>query len=147
MLYLIGIGFLASVLLAPVTSLSIHDPQGRQLVRTNLGEGSRVIICHLNSMYDARVEEHLELRDGLLELAEVKTTSYAIHEYYRTTEGTPQRRFGSLVIRNSAGRDFTLEVDGQKLSVLEEHRNIPLYLKIEHYSLGSRLRKQMTKRR
>lgn len=138
MVYLVGIALIGALLFVPSASLVIYDSGGRQLERASITDGSQVIISHINSIYDARVEEFLELKGGALELVDVKTSSYGVHEYYRTTEGITKNRWTEIILINSSDRNFTIAVDNRRLSSIEENRNMAIRLRIEKGSIGRR---------
>lgn len=136
MSYLAGVALIGLALLSPLTSLAIYDSRGQELDRVYLTEGSQVVISHINSIYDARVDEFLELREGALELTDVKTSSYAVHEYYRTDDRVTKYRWTEIIIVNSSDREFAIDVDNRRLSSIEKNRNIAVRLRIEKGSIG-----------
>ncbi len=139
MLYIIGVALVGIALLSPLTSLAIYNPGGRELERVYLTEGSQVVISHINSIYDARVDELLELKDGALELTNVKTASHGVHEYYRTDDRSTKHRFTEISLINSADREFAIVVNKKRLNAIEENKNTAIRIRIEKSSVGSRL--------
>jgi hypothetical protein len=88
-----------------------------------VSEGDTLILSHVNSIYDAPVEEVLRVKDGSLELEDVRTLSYGVKEYYGIAEGITRRRWKEFIFHNSSGRGFSLKIGGRPVREVETHRD------------------------
>jgi len=78
---------LCSLLLLPVDVVLVGAQSGPILFVEHISKGDNVVLSHTNSMYMERVEEALAFDGSDLTLADVKTDSYGVKEYYRITDG------------------------------------------------------------
>jgi hypothetical protein len=65
-----------------VTVLSVGQEGAEPVCRLKVAPSEPITLFHTNSIYDAAVEEVLEVRSGALVLKTVRTDSPAVLEYY-----------------------------------------------------------------
>ncbi|MCJ8501324.1 hypothetical protein [Desulfatitalea alkaliphila] len=104
-----------------------HD--GPIVFISSVTDRDAVILSHTNSMYDARVHEHLEIRGDVMVLADVKTESHGVREYYGIADGIPHREWSALRVFSTVDRAFSLTVRGVNVNAFQE-------LKDTHFSIA-----------
>jgi hypothetical protein len=98
-----------------------------------VGEGDAVVLSHVNSIYDAPVEEILRVKGGSFELEDVRTPSYGVKEYYGIAEGITRRRWTEFTFHNSSGRSFSLKIGGRPVREVETHRDQPITVRLGRF--------------
>ncbi len=132
---LILLGFFALAVLAPLDVFSITSSDGRVIYRTYPAEGCRVVLKHLNSIYQEEVAEILEIKDGHFVLKEVMTDSPGIKEYYGLTDEIPRRAWREISFHNSSGRDFHLSLNGYAVLIIDGYKDRRLTLRLTNADL------------
>ncbi len=89
-----------------------------------------IVISHINSIYDARVEEVLMVEGETLLLKGIDTPSYGVKEYYGITSGFTPRRFSSITFRNTKDRGFFIKINGKKIEKIKDLVNMPVTFEI-----------------
>ncbi len=116
----------------------VHDD--RIVFSLSVVDGDAVVMSHNNSIYNAPVEEHLEVQGGYLVLKEVRTNSQGVREYYGIADGMHPARWPAIRVFSTDGRDFSLTIRGVSVEAFKKHRDtrfiieiirLPLY----HYAL------------
>lgn len=98
----------------------------------SVGNGDRVVISHINSIYDARVDEHLEVRDSQLVLTKVVSDSQGVREYYGIADSAPHGKWSTIRIFNTEGRDFSLMLNGVPVGALGERKNTHFIVEVQN---------------
>ena len=109
---------LCSLLLFPVDLVLVGAQPGPILFVEHMSKGDSVVLSHTNSMYNERVEEALAFDGNELVLADVKTDSYGVKEYYRITDGLPRRSWRNVTFMNSTSGHFQLTIKGKAVEGL-----------------------------
>ncbi len=128
--------------------LVIKKEDGDIIYIKDIKDGDRITISHINSIYDAKVEEVLYIEGDSFLMKDIKTASYGVKEYYGITEGIVSRSFTAITFRNTKERDFSIEVNGEKVININEARDNALTIEIiqipvyRYYSTKLRLYKK-----
>jgi len=101
----------------PVKVIKVTTTDGVVRFVRMVHDGDIIVLSHINSIYDAKVEEVLRVEGLSLRLAEVKTDSYGVKEYYGITERIQPRSWGEIRLYNSGARHFTFTVNGKPLHI------------------------------
>ena len=109
---------LCSLLFFPVDVLIVGAQSAPLLSVDRISKGDSVTLTHVNSMYNEPVEEVLTFDGSDFMLADVKTASYGVKEYYRITEGIEKRAFRRVTFINSASGQFQLTIKGKTVEGL-----------------------------
>ncbi|MEO0249489.1 MAG: hypothetical protein ABIN58_08105 [candidate division WOR-3 bacterium] len=117
---------LCSLFFFPADVLYVSARPGPVLLVERISRGDYVTLSHMNSLYNELVEEVLTFDGRALELAEVKTASYGVKEYYRITEGIERRSFTSVTFMNSASGQFQLTIKGKAVEALARFMDQPV---------------------
>jgi hypothetical protein len=117
---------LCSLLFFPVDVILVSAQPGPLLSVERISKGEGVTLSHVNSMYNEPVEEVLTFDSGALVLADVKTASYGVKEYYRITEGIEKRAFKRVTFVNSASGQFQLTIKGRAVEGLARFIDQPI---------------------
>ncbi|MDD5205630.1 MAG: hypothetical protein PHS17_09420 [Desulfobacterales bacterium] len=127
------IAVIAGVILAgelySLQSLEVSTEKNGVIAVHLVQEGETLTLFHVNSIYDAPVEEILRVKNGSLELEEVRTPSYGVKEYYGIAEGITKRKWKEFTFRNSSDRGFSLKIGGRTVPEVETHRDQPVSLR------------------
>lgn len=134
-IYLLFLGLFSTALLVPLPWLVIYDAQGNAIYRKWAREGMPVVLSHVNSIYDARVDEILELKGDSLVLKDVQTKSYGVKEYYQIADGITIHAWKNIHLYSGADRDFTLTIDGRAVEVMNEYKNTHLSIQVLRINL------------
>lgn len=108
---------MASGGLIPVKVINVATTDGVVRFVRMVHDGDTIVLSHINSIYDAKVEEVLRVEGLSLHLAEVKTDSYGVKEYYGITEGIKPQSWREIRFYNSGARRFSLTVNGKHLHI------------------------------
>jgi len=111
--------------------LIIKGQQGDILYIQTVRDGDAIKISHINSIYDAGVQEILSVEGNELILKDIKTKSYGVMEYYGITEGLTPRRFASITFRNTKDREFSLHINDKKIEKVSYAINITLMIELK----------------
>jgi len=110
--------------------LVIKKEDGGIIYIKDIKDGDRIKISHINSIYDAKVEEVLYMEGDSLILKDIKTASYGVKEYYGITEGIVPRSFTAITFRNTKERDFSIEGNSEKVQNIQQARDTALTIEI-----------------
>lgn len=108
----------------------IEGVDSRILYLKKIKNKDEVIISHINSIYDARVDEVLMINGETFLLKEIKTPSFGVKEYYNITNGFTPRVFTSITFRNTKDREFSIRINEKKVEIIEKSLDMPLTLRI-----------------
>jgi len=125
-----------SLLLLPVDVVLVGAQSGPILFVEHISKGDNVVLSHTNSMYKERVEEALAFDGSDLTLADVKTDSYGVKEYYRITDGLPRRSWRNVTFMNSASGQFQLTIKGKAVEGLSRFIDQPITFGITRQPLA-----------
>ncbi|MDD5008004.1 MAG: hypothetical protein PHU49_09185 [Syntrophorhabdaceae bacterium] len=109
--------FIVSGGFIPVKVITITTVDGVARLVKMVHDGDTIMLSHINSIYDAKVEEVLRVEGLNFCLAEVKTDSYGVKEYYGITEGIQPRSWKEIRFYNSAVRHFSLAVNDKEFNI------------------------------
>jgi len=116
----------------PVSSLMFKEATKSELIAIKkLKEGDILVLSHINSMYNAEVKEVFEVRKGFFVLKGVDTSSWGVKEYYGIADGIPERRFSKIPFRNTIGRNFTLNINGENMEEISKFRDRSLLIEVK----------------
>ncbi|OPY73547.1 MAG: hypothetical protein A4E64_02540 [Syntrophorhabdus sp. PtaU1.Bin058] len=101
----------------PIKVIKVATTDGVVRFARMVHDGDTIVLSHINSIYDAKVEEVLRVEGLSLRLADVKTDSYGVKEYYGITEGIKLQSWREIRLYNSGARHFTLTVNGKRLHI------------------------------
>ncbi len=113
----------------------LRTDDGEVVYLTSVRDGDSVVISHVNSIYDAPVEERLEIRDGQFLLTKVVTDSQGVLEYYGIADTTPRGKWSTIRIFSTEGRDFSLAIKGIPVDALNERGNSHFTLQVQECPL------------
>jgi hypothetical protein len=122
-----GLGLFAALSLfmsTTVTCIVVRTEDNRIVYISTVADHDAVILSHTNSMYDARVDEHFEIRGDVLVLADVVTESHGVREYYGIADGIPHRQWSKLRVFATADRAFGLSIRGVGLDAFRKAADI-----------------------
>ncbi len=114
-----------------VKCLVIAGQKGDMLFIRKVRDGDVIKISHINSIYDAGVEEVLSVEGNELVLRDIKTGSYGVKEYYGITEGLTPRRFTVITFRNTKDREFCLYINDKKIDKISYAINTSLTIELK----------------
>jgi hypothetical protein len=112
---IVGFALLAAMsvfLCTTVRCVVVRTADDRIVFVTAVADHDAVILSHTNSMYDARVDEYLEIRGDAMVLSDVVTDSHGVREYYGIADGIAHRQWSTLRVFSTADRAFYLSVRG-----------------------------------
>jgi hypothetical protein len=127
---------LCSLLFFPVDVIFVGAQSAPLLSVDRISKGDSVTLAHVNSIYNERVEELLSFDGSDLMLADVKTASYGVKEYYRITEGIEKRTFRRVTFMNSASGQFQLLIKGRDVEGLSRFADQRITFGITHQPLA-----------
>lgn len=108
----------------------IKKMDGKVLFIEKTKDNDEIIITHINSIYDAKVEEVLFVENGAFLLKDIKTLSYGVKEYYGITNGFIPKRFNSIIFRNTKDRGFSITINGKKVENMDRAMDSSLTLEL-----------------
>ncbi len=114
-----------------IKCLIITGQQGDILYVQTVRDGDVIKISHINSIYDAKVEEVLSVEGNEFMLKDVNTRSYGVLEYYGITEGLTPRRFSAIIFRNTKDREFSLYINDKKIGKILYTVNTALMIELK----------------
>jgi hypothetical protein len=120
---IVGVTLLAGLSVFMCTTIRcivVRTEDNRVVFISAVEDRDTVILSHTNSIYDARVDEHLEVRGDVMVLADVVTDSHGVREYYGIADGIPHRQWSTLRVFSTADRAFCLAVRGVGVNAFQE---------------------------
>lgn len=127
---------LCYLLFFPVDVFLVSAQSGPIISVERISKGDSVTLTHVNSMYNEPVEEVLTFSGTDLVLADVKTASYGVREYYRITEGIEKRTLRRVTFMNSASGQFQLLIKGKAAEGLARFTDQPITFAITRQPLA-----------
>lgn len=119
-LFFFLLGAPALLMFTTVRCVVVRDHEERIVFLSKVADRDVVIISHTNSMYDARVDEHLEVRGDVMVLTDVVTDSHGVREYYGIADGIPHREWATIRVYGTSSRGFSVTVRGVGVDALGE---------------------------
>jgi hypothetical protein len=98
-------------------------------------DGDAVTLSHKNSIYDAPVDEHLEVRGNSLKLRKVVTDSNGVMEYYGIADGTPHGEWSIIRVFATGEREFSLIIRGVTVDAFKERKNTHFIIELIRFPL------------
>jgi hypothetical protein len=114
---------LSALVLIDVRCILIQTDDGEVVHVTSVRNGDSLVISHINSIYDAPVEEHLEVDENQFALTRVVTDSQGVLEYYGIADTTPRGKWSVIRIFSTEGRNFAFTIKGIPVDTLKERRH------------------------
>jgi len=96
----------------------------------SIKDKDEVVLSHINSIYNAWVEEFMYVEKDELLLKKIKTSSYGVKEYYNITDGFTPRRFSTIVFRNTKEGGFSIKINGRAVEKLKKTVNTSLTIEL-----------------
>lgn len=119
--------FIAAILtvsmLTTVRCIVVSTHDGRTIFAAAASDGDDVIISHNNSIYDAPVDEHLEVRGGCFSLTKVVTDSQGVMEYYGIADGNPRGEWPVIRVFSTGERNFSLKIKGIPVDTFKKQKD------------------------
>jgi len=125
--------------LIPIRCLVMKGGDGEIIYLKNIRDGDVIIFSHINSIYDAPVDEILVVNGENLILKDIKTQSYGVKEYYQITEKISPRSFKGIILRNSKDRDFSVTVNGDSVNKLKEVSDKSINIALQYMTVSKYL--------
>ena len=114
---------LSALLLIDVRCVLIQTNDGEVVHVTSVRNRDSLVLSHSNSIYDAPVEEHLEVCENQFVLTTGVTDSQGVLEYYGIADTTPRGKWSVIRIFSTEGRSFALTIKGIPVDALKERRH------------------------
>lgn len=131
---ILGFALLAALsvfMCTAVRCIVVRTDDNRIVFISTVADHDAVILSHTNSMYDARVDEHLEVRGDVMVLANVVTDSHGVREYYGIADGIPPRQWSTLRVFSTADRAFRLSVRGDGVDAFRKTTDIRFTIELK----------------
>ncbi len=96
----------------------------------SVADGDAVVMSHNNSIYNAPVEEHLEIQGGYLVLKEVRTNSQGVREYYGIADGMHLARWPAIRVFSTGDRAFSLTIRGVPVEAFKKYPDARFVIEI-----------------
>lgn len=109
--------FACFFLLLEIETVSVRTDKKELIYLTFVKDGSVIELSHINSIYDAPVNEILMVNDSHFELVSVSTPSFGVKEYYLMDDLPKKRRYEAIRFFNSKERNFSLKIKGKNLDL------------------------------
>lgn len=127
--------FAISALMLIPLNVFIVEVLGKTIFFEKISNNTIVSISHINSIYNAKVEEVFKINGKYFELIDVVTDSYGVKEYYGITEGVAKRRLKKVVFFNGQDRNFVLRVNNNEIKEINKFKEKEITLQIEEMPL------------
>lgn len=129
-LCLLFIFAISAIMLIPL-NVFIIKVLDRTIFFEKISNKTIVSISHINSIYNAKVEEVFKINGKNFELIDVVTDSYGVKEYYGITEGVAKRSLSKMVFFNGQNRNFVLRVNNKEVKEINKFKEKEITLRIE----------------
>lgn len=126
---------LSALMLVDVRCVLVRTDDGDVVHATSVRDGDRMVISHINSMYDAPVEEHLHIHENRFVLTKVVTDSQGVLEYYGVADAAPRGTWSAIRIFSTEGRNFALTIKEIPVDALKKERDSHFTVRIENHPL------------
>ena len=114
---------LTASMLTTISCIVVRADGDRVVYTAAASEGDAVIISHNNSIYDAPVDEHLEVRGGCFSLTKVVTDSQGVMEYYGIADGNPRGEWPVIRVFSTGERNFSLKIKGIPVDTFKKQKD------------------------
>lgn len=114
-----------------VNCLLIRENTGDVIFIKKILENDEIVLSHINSIYDAKVEEVFNIEGDMLVLKEIRTSSYGVKEYYGITDGMIKRQFSTITFRNTKDREFSLRINKEKIKNIDVFVDTPVTIELK----------------
>lgn len=127
--------FAISALMLIPLNVFIVEVLGKTIFFEKISNNTIVSISHINSIYNAKVEEVFKINGKYFELIDVVTDSYGVKEYYGITEGVAKRRLKKVVFFNGQDRNFVVRLNNKEIKKINKFKEKEITLQIEEMPL------------
>lgn len=127
--------FAISALMLIPLNVFIIEVFEKKIFLKKISDNTIVSISHINSIYNANVEETFKINGKYFELIDVVSDSYGVKEYYGITEGVIKRKLNNIVFFNGLDRNFVLRLNNKEVREINKYKEKEITLQIEEMTL------------